>query len=289
MPPQNGNFPRANGNFARENGIFTARRIRLYAFGMLFASTFALAWQIGHGRSVFDAAGRPVCIDFCTTWLSGRFAASADPVSAYDYATFAAAQAAQVGPQHGIFPPYHFFYPPTFFLLTYLLALMPYFTAYAVWTAFTLLLYAAAVYRILPSAAAVAAALTPLVVGKSVLLGQNGLFTAALIGLGLVWLERRPILAGLALGMLVYKPNFAVLFPFALAAGRSWRAIASAALTAIALALLATFLFGAQGWVAFIDTFGHRTPTLSTDPQLVLTLQSVFGMMTWAGAGPGLA
>ncbi|WP_029586365.1 glycosyltransferase 87 family protein [Bradyrhizobium sp. URHD0069] len=53
--------------------------------------------------------------------------------------------------------------------------------------------------------------------------GQNSTWTAALFGGGLSPLERRPLLAGGLLGLLIYKPQLGLLIPVALA-GRHWRA-----------------------------------------------------------------
>jgi hypothetical protein len=39
-----------------------------------------------------------------------------------------------------------------------------------------------------------------------------------LIGAALVNLDRRPLLAGLLLGLMAYKPQFGILFPLVLAA-----------------------------------------------------------------------
>ena len=50
--------------------------------------------------------------------------------------------------------------------------------------------------------------------------GQNGFLTAALLGGALHWLDRRPWLAGVLIGCLAYKPQFGVLIPVALLAGR---------------------------------------------------------------------
>ena len=46
--------------------------------------------------------------------------------------------------------------------------------------------------------------------------GQNGTWTAALLGGGLSLLERRPYLAGGLFGMMIYKPHLALLLPVAL-------------------------------------------------------------------------
>ena len=65
--------------------------------------------------------------------------------------------------------------------------------------------------------------------------GHNGFLTALLLGGGLILLERKPFLAGLLLGCLVYKPQFALVLPLLLLALWNWRAIAGAAVSSLAL------------------------------------------------------
>ena len=50
------------------------------------------------------------------------------------------------------------------------------------------------------------------------------------------------------------------------------------------LAVGAAIAFGYQGWLSFIDTLGGRNSSLNLDPGLELTLQSVYGLLHWAGA-----
>jgi hypothetical protein len=214
---------------------------------------------------------------------------SNNPIRLYDYQAFSTFQAALVSPPIGNYPPFHFFYPPTFLLFTFPLGWMSYITAFAVWTIATLLFYLAAIYTILPRGAAVLAAITPFCVTENILLGNNGFLTAALIGLSLAFLERRPLLSGVFLGLLTYKPHFGLLFPVALLASHRWRAISSATAMSLIFAVIATAAFGAQGWSAVMDSLRDRTTGLSTDEGLVLTLQSVFGLLYWAGAGAWVA
>jgi hypothetical protein len=274
---------------AIEDRIFTERRLRFYGKGVIFAYVVSLAWVILHGRSVIDATGAPSCIDFCTIWVSGKFAASGDPARAYDYSEFSAAQAALVGPPQANLPPYHFFYPPTFLFFTYPLAWTSYFAAYVVWVAATSALYFFAIRAILPGSTAILMAATPLVVPENIVLGQNGFLTAALIGFSLVYIERRPSVSGIFLGLLTYKPHFGVLFPLALVASRNWRAMASAVAVTMILGVAATVAFGYVTWASVIASLLERNSELSTDYGLELTLQSVFGFFHWAGAGAGLS
>lgn len=272
-----------------EDRLFTERRIRLYGASIAVTYAALLAWEVFRGRSVLDPAGRPACIDFCSFWISGNFATSSDPSRVYDYSLFSAAQLTLVGPLHSNFPPYHYWYPPTFLFFTYALGLMPYLTAFAVWNIVTLLLYMAAVYAIIPRWAALLAALTPIAVAENLLLGQSALLTAAFIGLSLAFMERRPWASGIFIGLLTYRPHFGIVFPFVLLASRNWRTFATATAASVTLGAAAAIVFGYQGWPSFVATLLALNSSLNLDPGLELTLQSVYGLLHWAGAGAGIA
>ncbi|MGE5269789.1 MAG: glycosyltransferase family 87 protein, partial [Thiohalocapsa sp.] len=144
-------------------------------------------------------------------------------------------------------------------------------------------------YAILPRAAMLMAAAGTAVALKNAQLGQSGFLTAGLIGLALVFLERRPVLAGIFIGLLIYKPHFGILFPLALVAGRQWKAFASAAATVLLLAAIATIAFGAHVWSAFFASLHGFDGTLTADPGFEIGFQSLFGLLRWYGASPLLA
>jgi hypothetical protein len=174
-----------------------------------------------------------------------------------------------------------FVYPPTFLFFTYFLGWIPYLVAFAAWVLATFLLYEAAVYAIIPRRAAVIAAMAPFAVAVNVDFAHNGFITAALIGFALVFLERRPWLSGLFLGLLTYKPHIGVLFPIALLASHNWRAFASAILASAILGIGAAIAFGSEGWLSFLHTLVDRQSTLSPDSEVPLALHSVFGLLRW--------
>jgi hypothetical protein len=81
--------------------------------------------------------------------------------------------------------------------------------------------------------------------------GQNGAMTAALLGGGLMLVDRRPVVAGILLGLMVYKPHLAVLLPFALLAGRRWLVVLVTGATAIGLAALSVAVYGTDAWLHY--------------------------------------
>src|SRR5205807_10569328 len=127
-------------------------------------------------------------------------------------------------------------------------------------------------------------ALTPFTVPANILDGHNGFLTAGLIGLSLVFLERRPRLSGLFLGLLTYKPHFGIIFPFALFASRNWRALGSATLISLILGITAEIVFGYEVWSSFIASLFDRNSGLIQN-EVELNLQSIYGVLYWARAG----
>jgi hypothetical protein len=115
--------------------------------------------------------------------------------------------------------------------------------------------------------------------------GQNGFLTAALLGGALVVLDRRPLLAGILIGFLVYKPQFGLMIPLALAAGGRWRTFAAATVTVLLLTLATTLAFGPQVWQAFlVSTKFARTVVLEQGQTGWQKIQSVFSWARMWGA-----
>jgi hypothetical protein len=274
--------PRSCGLVEIEGRIFTERRVRFYGTGVAVAYALSLAWRLVHGQWVVLPDGRLRCIDFGWMWLSGRFAVAGNSSQIFDYSTFSAAQMVLFGQNNCPFiTPY--VYPPTYLFMTYFLGFMPYLIAFAVWVLATVFLYETAVYTIIPRRTAVIAALSPFFVAVNADFGHNGFITAALVDFSLAFLERRPWLSGIFLGLLTYKPHIGVLFPLALLASRNWRALASATVTTVILGVGAAFAFGSEGWASFVHTLLDRQSTLSPNSAVPLALHSVFGLLRWAG------
>jgi hypothetical protein len=114
--------------------------------------------------------------------------------------------------------------------------------------------------------------------------GQNGFLSAALLGGALVMLIERPILAGVCLGLLTYKPHLGLLIPIALIAGGHWRTIAAAAIVAILMALASWLAFGTATWLGFIGNIGHTSQAFLSDGWADFgKLQTAFGLTRTLG------
>jgi len=172
-----------------------------------------------------------------------------DAAAAYNPAEHIKAQDALVGTGHARFSLWP--YPPTYFLILAPLATLPYAAAFLTWGLLTLLGCVVVVYLVVRRRPAVALVLSSPFTVWNVLAGQSGFLTASLLGASLLALERRPVLAGVFIGCLTYKPQWGILIPVALVAAKQWRAFASA-VAATALLVGASFIaFGTAPWEAF--------------------------------------
>jgi alpha-1,2-mannosyltransferase len=120
--------------------------------------------------------------------------------------------------------------------------------------------------------------------------GQNGFLTAALLGGALVILDRRPILAGIMIGLLIYKPQYGLMIPIALGVSGRWRAFAAAAVTVVMATIVTTLVFGYSVWHAFaLFSEFTRTVVLEQGNTGWYKIQSVFAWARMWGAPIPLA
>jgi hypothetical protein len=221
-------------------------------------------------------------------WIAGRLTLEHGAASAYDWQTMLAAeQEATGGAIKGI---YVWPYPPPFFFATVAVALLPFGAALLAWTSVMLLAFLRAIHAIVPHWPAPIVALASPLTLWTVAIGQNSTLMAALLGGSLACLPTRPVLAGVLLGLLTYKPHFGLLFPLVLVLNRSWHAIAAAVCTAIVLAVGSWLVFGGESWALFaahLHRFGSTA--LETNDVGWGKLQSVYGLLRSFGAGAGTA
>lgn len=205
-------------------------------------------------RGTVDAYGRALGTDFSVFWNAGHLANTGHAIDAWDVGKFNAAAYATHQAQ---VPASAWLYPPVFLFVACALALLPYVAALIAWQLLSLGLAGSALTAILKDRRAALIALSTPLTPMLLAHGQNAFLTAALLGFGLVLLDRKPVLAGACFGLLVYKPQLALMLGPALLLGRHWRAIASAGLVALALIAASTLIWGVESWQAFFATLPH--------------------------------
>ncbi|MEJ0045169.1 MAG: glycosyltransferase family 87 protein [Rhodospirillales bacterium] len=176
-----------------------------------------------------------------------------------------------------------FYYPPQYLLLCLPLGLLPYVPALLAFLA----VQAAVLWRVLTLILRPAWGVLPILAYPGFLMnflsGQNGGFSAACFGAGLLWLESRPALAGVCLGFLVCKPQIALAVPVALFAARRWRAALFAAATGAALCGASWLALGSAPWVGFFANAPAARADLETLPFKWPMMQSLYAEIRLAG------
>ena len=241
-----------------------------------------------YGRGwIFDETGLGMPTDFVNVWSAGRLALEGHPAWAWDWEIQKRVQVAVLGQSYPGNFAWH--YPPPFLFVAETLARLPYGAAFAGWVALSfvpyLLMMRAVVGR--PFGLLLAAAFP--VVLTNALVGQNGFLTASLIGGALVLLSGRPVLAGICLGLLSYKPQYGLLFPLVLIATWQWRAFVSAGITAVLLAGVSWLAYGAESWQAFFQWMPMFSQAFLTEGRAPWgKMQSLFALVRYFGGSEPL-
>ncbi|MBR1175587.1 DUF2029 domain-containing protein [Bradyrhizobium sp. KB893862 SZCCT0404] len=198
----------------------------------------------------------------------------------YHFAALLKMQLEAAGGATGFMP---WTYPPQYALLLAPLAFLPVGLAYLLFAAGTLALYLAVLRRIADvNFAHVLVILFPalaITIGS----GQNGFLTGALIALVCLNVERRQLLAGLALGVMVIKPHLAIAVGVYLLATRRWIALATATAVVLASSLLCTLLFGWQIWTAWLGAIKESASYLEQGFYPLYRMVSAYAALYQAG------
>lgn len=120
--------------------------------------------------------------------------------------------------------------------------------------------------------------------------GQNSFMSAGLITAGLYFAPRRPVLGGMLLGLMAFKPQLGLLLPVVLVATQAWLAMAAAAVTVAGLLAISLAIPGLALWRGWLHLF------LGGDPAFHHWVsagriygQSVFTCLRLAGVPEALA
>ena len=237
---------------------------------------------------IYDPNGLGIPTDFINVWAAGRLALEGHPAQAWDWDIQRPIEIAQLGQDFVGHFAWH--YPPPFLFVAALLAQLPYGAAFAGWVFVSLLPYLAMMRAIVGRSFGLLLAVGFPLVLNNTLVGQNGFLTAALIGGTLYLMPVRPVLSGICLGLLSYKPQYGLLFPIVLIAASQWKVFFSAAVTAVAVAFASWLAFGTESWQAFFHWMPMFSQAFLTEGRATFwKLQSLFALVRFCGGTEHLA
>ena len=284
QPGKNPVLPQGGGSDLLTNPA----RLRLIAW--IWIGLAAIAWLIDLLQQtrvgLSNGLGRPFGDDFVNYWSGAFLAFHGRVAEVYDFAAFHAFEQSVTAQSIQY---YHYSYPPVLPLLTLPLAFIPYVPALFVWLGATWYAF----YRALKLTGHAGALLLSLAVPAlfiNAVGGQNGAMTAALLGGGLMLVDRRPVVAGILFGMMIYKPHLALMLPFALLAGRRWLVVFVTGATAALLVVTSVAVYGIDAWLHYrynIDLL--RTVVLEDGTGVSHRMVSVFVFARHFGASAAMS
>jgi alpha-1,2-mannosyltransferase len=240
--------------------------------GMVVLLFYQYDWQSTRNGVIGDTEiwGR----DFINMWTGGKLIAARDFATLYTPEKFMAFQESIYGPLDR----HIFSYSPVTFPLDDLLSRLPYGSALATWLGGTAALFAHAAKPFWPKngGRAMLAILTPAAL-LNIWEGHYGFLIGALFLYGFRWLDARPWAAGVAIGLLIIKPQFALLIPLVLLLQSRWRTVAAASITVATTITVSVLIYGTAAWTEFLSKGAGRQAVIDAG-------NAFFGKLSTSGA-----
>lgn len=265
-----------------------AERGRVYSLMGVVAFIIMALW-FWLRFAVFFPGPEPLGGDFVSFYAASKLALSGHAADAWNPAAHAIAEDSLFRGKHGYLA---FFYPPPYLLVCWPLALLPYGWSALAWmtgtTALALGLLRAFFRHLRPEGAIPLVVLLAFpAVWINIGCGQNGALTLAIMAGGFLLMDRRPIVAGLILGLMVIKPQLAIGLPFVLGAAaladpKRWPVFVATGFSALAMCGIAWLAVGQAGYMAFFANSTYAREVLNqglVDPALMQSFYA--GLRVW--------
>ncbi|MEO1660798.1 MAG: glycosyltransferase family 87 protein [Pseudomonadota bacterium] len=272
--------------FFRSGEWVSVARARRFSVLFIAVGLIAILAVLLTSDGMVDSFGRPLGTDFSNVHTAGLMILEGDANRAY-------VPEAQLRVQQEFFddpeiPFYAWHYPPYFLIVAAALALLPYTFSWLTWMGVTLPLYMFAAKRVINQKTALLASLGFPAVLINFLHGQNAFLTAALLCGAMLCLRPKPILAGILIALLAYKPQFGLLLPIILLAGGFYRTFFAATGALICLSLFVTLVFGPSIWESFLESrHFSRSVILEAGTTGWYKIQTAFSAVRmWGGPVP---
>lgn len=273
----------------RDAEWLTEKRAQGYARALFGVNLAVVVGWIALSSQGLDPLHKPLGTDFLSFYAASKLALTGHPELVYNIRDHSAAERAVFGgAQLGYSA---FFYTPLYLLICLPLALMPYFSALAAWLAITGYACWRTILSLLADAGqglALAMLAFPGVL-LTITHGQNAFLVTALMGMGILYLDRRSSLAGVFFGLLAFKPQLGLMIPVVLVATGRWRTLLATGCTVAAFVGATVATFGAGTWQAFFPVAHFARQTLEQDWVGAEKMQSAFAAVRLLHGGLGLA
>jgi hypothetical protein len=194
--------------------------------------------------------GHVIGRDFLNYWSGSKLLLSGHLSTLYDPAAYSAWLVKGWGAGFGALS---FSYPPTLLPFISWLGVFPYGVALALWSLLGVGLLIAAGWPYTKRPSILLALLAAPAVFVCLDDGQNGLIFSAVLAAALRLVDRKPVLAGVLIGLLTVKPQLGILIPIALLCAGRWKTIGAAAVTTVALVALSVAIVGVEPWRLYIE------------------------------------
>ena len=217
----------------------------------------------------------PLKQDFAVFWSVSQFIINGTPQNAYNHPLLSEAFRNTLHQSdHFIM---YWLYPPYALLINAPLALVNYKLSWLLFVIITAFWLTRAVTAIAPMPITLWAVLASPALMCTTLGAQNGALNASLAGAGLLLLGTQPLLAGVCLGILSYKPHLVPLLFLMLLIDRHWKALASAVITILLLSAVSTLLYGVGIWQSWWNAIHDTSVNISNYTFPYEKMASVFG------------
>lgn len=223
--------------------------------------------------------GRPRPSDFEIFRMVGQLFWQGNVADAYDFERFRQIQFEMHGTREMLL----FGYPPPYILFIAPLGLVAKGVDYLLFVGPALILYLWCLVRLSGHRASLAVLLALLPCYVTLITGQNGFLTGALVGLACVALQSGRAIAGIPLGLMIIKPQLALGIGLFVLARGNFRVLGVAAITALGSAALATMVLGAGIWPAFLAGLAEQSALLAKGFFPFHRMQSPFALANSLG------